>query len=275
MQRITESASPYRHLDEQSSEQLLYWINDEDRKVPKLIRPLIPHIADLVDKITDRIWAGGRLFYIGAGTSGRLGIVDASECPPTFGVPHGLIVGLIAGGDRAIRKAVEFAEDDPVQGWKDLKAHGINFHDSLIGIAASGTTPYVVGALEHARKEGILTACITNNPDTPLAAASDIPIEIITGPEFVTGSTRMKAGTSQKLILNMISTALMIRLGRVQDNKMVDMQLSNMKLLERGIRMVAEELKIDKEKAKALLTSHGSVRQAILAGKKDANASNK
>ncbi len=269
MQRITESASPYRHLEAQSSEQLLYWINDEDRKVPELIRPLISRIAGLVDKITDRIWAGGRLFYIGAGTSGRLGIVDASECPPTFGVPHGLVIGLIAGGDGAIRKAVEFAEDDPEQGWKDLQAHGINLHDSIIGIAASGTTPYVVGALEHARKEGILTACITNNPGTPLAAASDIPIEIITGPEFITGSTRMKAGTSQKLILNMISTALMIRLGRVEDNKMVDMQLSNMKLLERGVRMVAEALKIDKEKAKGLLNSHGSVRQAIAAGKKE------
>ncbi len=269
MQKITESPSPYRHLEQQGSEQLLYWINDEDRKVAELIRPLIPRIAGLVDKITDRILAGGRLFYIGAGTSGRLGIVDASECPPTFGVPHGLVIGLIAGGDGAIRKAVEFAEDDPEQGWKDLQKHKINFRDSLIGLAASGTTPYVVGALKHARKKGILTACITNNPDTPLAAAADIPIEIITGPEFITGSTRMKAGTSQKLILNMISTALMIRLGRVEDNKMVDMQLSNTKLLERGCRMVAEALKIDKKKAKTLLENHGSVRQAIIGGKKE------
>ncbi len=269
MQKITESASPYRHLEQKSSEQLLYWINDEDRKVPELIRPLIPRIAGLVDKITDRILAGGRLFYIGAGTSGRLGIVDASECPPTFGVPHGLVIGLIAGGDGAIRKAVEFAEDDPEQGWKDLQKHNINFRDSIIGIAASGTTPYVVGALKHAREEGILTACISNNPDTPLAAVSDISIEIITGPEFITGSTRMKAGTSQKLILNMISTALMVRLGRVEDNKMVDMQLSNRKLLERGIRMVAEALETDKDKAKALLESHGSVRQAIIAGMKE------
>ncbi len=269
MQKITESASPYRHLEQKDSEQLLYWINDEDRKVPELIRPLIPRIAGLVDKITDRILAGGRLFYIGAGTSGRLGIVDASECPPTFGVPHGLVIGLIAGGDGAIRKAVEFAEDDPEQGWKDLQKHNINFRDSIIGIAASGTTPYVVGALKHAREEGILTACISNNPDTPLAAVSDISIEIITGPEFITGSTRMKAGTSQKLILNMISTALMVRLGRVEDNKMVDMQLSNRKLLERGIRMVAEALETDKDKAKALLESHGSVRQAIIAGMKE------
>jgi N-acetylmuramic acid 6-phosphate etherase len=206
---------------------------------------------------------GGRLFYIGAGTSGRLGIVDASECPPTFGVPHGMVIGLIAGGDAAIRKAVEFAEDDENQGWIDLATHAIGAQDSIIGIAASGTTPYVIGALRQAGKEGILTACITCNPGAPVAKACQYPIEVNVGPEYVTGSTRMKSGTAQKLVLNMISTSLMIQMGRVKGNKMVDMQLSNNKLVDRGTRMVMDELGLPYPEANALLQKYGSVRQAI------------
>lgn len=264
MEKFTEKTSQYRHLEQQSTEQLLTWINDEDQKVPAAIRPLIPRIAALVDAIADRLMAGGRLFYIGAGTSGRLGIVDASECPPTFGVPHGLVNGLIAGGDDAIRKAVEFAEDNTTQGWEDLKVHDITPKDVVVGIAASGGTPYVVGALKRCREEGILTASITCNPGSPVAQQADHAIEVVVGPEFVTGSTRMKAGTAQKLVLNMISTSVMIRLGRVQDNKMVDMQLSNDKLVDRGTRMVMEQLDIPYDDAKALLLEHGSVRNAVL-----------
>jgi N-acetylmuramic acid 6-phosphate etherase len=210
---------------------------------------------------------GGRLFYIGAGTSGRLGIVDASECPPTFGVDHGLVIGIMAGGDQAIRKAVEFAEDDRQQGWKDLQNHQINEKDSLIGIAASGSTPYVLGALASAHKIGVLTAGITSNPESPLAELAKYPITPIVGPEFVTGSTRMKSGTAQKLVLNMISTSIMIGLGRVKGNRMVDMQLSNDKLVDRGTKMVMEALHVSYEKANALLTEHGSVRRAIDHGK--------
>lgn len=263
MEKITEQPSPYRHLEKMSVEEILTGINREDMKVPRVIQPLIPKIASLVEDIVDRMLSGGRLFYIGAGTSGRLGIVDASECPPTFGVPHGLVIGLIAGGDSAIRKAVEFAEDNPRQGWDDLKKHNVNKSDAVIGIAASGTTPYVVGALQRCRENEILTGCITCNPGSPITKYADHPIVAVVGPEFVTGSTRMKAGTAQKLLLNMISTSVMIRLGRVEDNKMVDMQLSNDKLIDRGTRMVKEALGVSYDEAKERLLKTGSVRKAI------------
>jgi N-acetylmuramic acid 6-phosphate etherase len=220
-----------------------------------------------VSKIIGKMKIGGRLFYVGAGTSGRLGIVDASECPPTYGVPHGLVIGLMAGGDQAIRKAVEFAEDDPEQSWKDLEEHNISPMDVVIGIAASGRTPYVIGAVERARLEGMLTGCITCNQDSKLAKAVEYPIEVIVGPEFVTGSTRMKSGTAQKLVLNMISTSVMIKLGRVKGNKMVDMQLSNEKLIDRGTRMIQDELGIGEEDAERLLKQYGSVRKAVNAEK--------
>jgi N-acetylmuramic acid 6-phosphate etherase len=220
-----------------------------------------------VKKVTEQLQQGGRLFYIGAGTSGRLGILDASECPPTFGVPHDLVIGLIAGGDSAIRKAVEFAEDDNQQGWKDLEFYNINSIDIVVGIAASGTTPYVIGALKKCQKQHIPTACISCNVGSPLAAVSDFPIEVVVGPEVVTGSSRMKAGTAQKLILNMITTSAMIQLGRIKDNKMVDMQLSNHKLVDRGIRMLINELNISKAEAKKLLETHQNVRAAINAHK--------
>ncbi len=262
MYRITELPSKYRHLEKMSVEEILSNINREDRQVPVVVSELIPKITALVEAIVDRMLSGGRLFYIGAGTSGRLGIVDASECPPTFGVPHGLVVGLIAGGDTAIRKAVEFAEDNPEQGWLDLQSHHIHDNDSVIGIAASGTTPYVIGALKRCREHHILTGCITCNTGSPVTEHADYPLEAVVGPEFVTGSTRMKAGTAQKLILNMISTSVMIQLGRVQDNKMVDMQLSNDKLIDRGTRMVQEALGLDYETAKKRLLEHGSVRKA-------------
>lgn len=261
--KVTESASLYRHLEKMSTHELLTNINTEDRKVPDAIELAIPQIEKLVDAITDKMLAGGRLFYIGAGTSGRLGIVDASECPPTYGVPQGLVIGLIAGGDSAIRKAVEFAEDDKEQGWKDLQAHNINTNDVVIGIAASGRTPYVVGALQQCRLNGIITGCITCNPETAVAQHADYPIEVITGPEFVTGSTRMKAGTAQKLVLNMISTSVMIKIGRVEDNRMVNMQLSNEKLIERGTNMIVEATAMPLEQAKALLLQYGSVKKAL------------
>lgn len=261
--RITEQPSHYNNLEQQPTEQLLTWINEEDRKVPEAIAPLIPRIAEFVDAVYKRMEKGGRLFYIGAGTSGRLGVVDASECPPTFGVPHGWVIGLIAGGDGAMREAVEFAEDNDNGAWKDLEEHAIGENDTLVGIAASGTTPYVIGGLAQAKSQGILTACITCNPGAPVSEHADFPFEAITGPEFVTGSTRMKAGTAQKLILNMISTAVMIRLGRVVGNRMVDMQLSNNKLIDRGTRMVMESTQADYEKAQELLVKYGSVRKAI------------
>jgi N-acetylmuramic acid 6-phosphate etherase len=265
-ERITEQPSRHDHLERMGTLELLRGINQEDQQVAPAVEAAIPAIAALVEAIAERMGRGGRLFYLGAGTSGRLGIVDASECPPTFGVPHGLVVGLIAGGDAAIRKAVEFAEDDRAQGWKDLQEHAIGPEDSVIGIAASGTTPYVVGALERCNAEGILTGCITCNPGSPLARTARYPVAIAVGPEFVTGSTRMKSGTAQKLALNMISTSLMVRLGRVKGNRMVDMQLSNHKLIDRGTRMVMEGLGIGYEAANALLSKHGSVRKAIAAG---------
>ena len=267
MSSITESTSRYNDLEKMDTATILRGINAEDSTVPIAVEKCITAIGAFVEAIVDRMQRGGRLFYIGAGTSGRLGIVDASECPPTFGVPHGMVIGLIAGGDAAIRKAVEFAEDDPEQGWKDLQEHAIGKDDVVIGIAASGRTPYVIGALEKCNSEGILTGCITCNPGSRITGFAQYPIVAEVGPEFVTGSTRMKSGTAQKLILNMISTAVMIRLGRVKGNRMVDMQLSNNKLIDRGTRIVMEALNIDREKAAALLHEHGSVRRAIEAGK--------
>jgi N-acetylmuramic acid 6-phosphate etherase len=228
-----------------------------------IIEKSLGKIEKLVQAAYKKMKIGGRLFYIGAGTSGRLGIVDASECPPTYGVPFGLVVGIIAGGDKAIRKAVEFAEDNAEQGWLDLQKHKINGNDFVIGIAASGTTPYVIGALEMANKNGIETGCISCNKNSPLASVAKYPVEVVVGPEFVTGSTRMKAGTAQKLVLNMISTSLMIKLGKVKGNKMVDMRMSNHKLVKRGIEMIVKELKISEKKAESLLTLHGSVRKVI------------
>lgn len=266
MQKITESESNYNHLELMSTHDLLTNINHEDQKVALAVEKEIPTIEAFVDAAFQRMEKGGRLFYIGAGTSGRLGIVDASECPPTFGVPQGLVIGLIAGGDAAIRKAVEFAEDDTEQGWKDLSEYMLDGNDVLVGIAASGSTPYVLGAIHKAKEINILTAGISCNPQSKLSQSVDFAITPEVGPEFVTGSTRMKSGTAQKLVLNMISTALMIKLGRVQGNRMVDMQLSNHKLVDRGTLMVQEKLHIDYEQAKALLLQHGSVREAIIAG---------
>ena len=260
--KITEQPSLYDDLEKMPTPKLLQSINEEDRKVAEAVQRVLPQIEKLVDALVERYTSGGRLFYIGAGTSGRLGILDASEIPPTFGV-HDRVIGLIAGGDGAIRKAVEFAEDNTLQGWKDLEAYSINNKDVVVGIAASGTTPYVLGALEDAKQHGLLTACITNNPGSPVAKAAEIPIEIEVGPEFVTGSTRMKSGTSQKLVLNMISTALMIKVGRVKGNKMVDMQLSNNKLVDRGTRYLVEALNIPYTEAEKALKKYGSVREAI------------
>lgn len=264
MQRITESPSNHRHLEKMSVNELLTNINNEDKTVAFAVEKAIPQIENLVKAIVPKMKEGGRLFYIGAGTSGRLGVVDASECPPTFGVTDDWVIGLIAGGDSAIRKAVEFAEDDVNLAWKDLQAYHINTQDTVVGIAASGTTPYVVRGLVACQKNGITTGCITCNPDSPMAANSNHPIEVIVGPEFVTGSTRMKSGTAQKLVLNMISTSVMIQLGRVVDNRMVDMQLSNNKLVDRGTKMVMNSLPdLDYETAKALLLKHGSVRKVV------------
>lgn len=238
-------------------------MNKEDQTVPIAVSKIIPDIERLVERIVEKMQEGGRLFYTGAGTSGRLGIVDASECPPTYGVPHGMVIGIMAGGDQAIRKAVEFAEDDLEQGWKDLQEHDINEKDVVIGIAASGRTPYVIGAVQKAREKGLVTGCITCNPDSKLAEAAEYPIEVVVGPEFVTGSTRMKSGTAQKLVLNMISTTVMVKLGKVRGNKMVDMQLSNEKLVDRGTKMIMDELGVDYETANQLLLEHGSVRAAV------------
>lgn len=263
--KTTEQDSNYNHLERMSIGELLTHINTEDHTVPGAVKKVIPQIEALTRKIVEKLREGGRLFYIGAGTSGRLGIVDASECPPTFGVSHDLVIGLMAGGDSAIRKAVEFAEDSLIQGWKDLSGHNISPKDVVIGIAASGTTPYVVGAIEACNKNHIITGGITCNKNSPLAQAAQYPIEVITGPEFVTGSSRMKAGTAQKLVLNMISTATMVQLGKVKGNKMVDMQLSNNKLVDRGIRMLMKELSISRTDAEALLDKHQHVRTAITA----------
>jgi N-acetylmuramic acid 6-phosphate etherase len=263
MEKTTEADSYYNNLENMSVDELLRNMNKEDKTVPNAIEKVIPNIEALVNVIVEKMKIGGRLFYLGAGTSGRLGIVDASECPPTYGIEHGKVIGLIAGGDDAIRKAVEFAEDDINQGWEDLKEHKVNSNDVVIGIAASGSTPYVVGALEHCNKNNIVTGCITCNRGSSVAKVAKHPIEVVVGPEFVTGSTRMKSGTAQKLVLNMISTSVMIKLGRVKGNKMVDMQLSNNKLVDRGTKMLMKNTGLeDYEKAKELLLKHGSVRKA-------------
>lgn len=261
--RVTESASNYDNLEKMSVSELLANINREDKTVPYAIEKALHQIEKLIDHIISKMKNGGRLFYIGAGTSGRLGIVDASECPPTYGVPHGLVIGIIAGGDTAIRKAVEFAEDSETQGWKDLQEHTITDKDIVVGISASGTAPYVIGALRSCHENGILTGCIACNLNSPMAKASDFPIEVVVGPEFVTGSTRMKSGTAQKLVLNMITTTTMVKLGKVKGNKMVDMQLSNNKLVDRGVRMIMEETGAERTMAEQLLKEHGSVRKAV------------
>jgi N-acetylmuramic acid 6-phosphate etherase len=260
---LTESSSMYDNLEAMSVKELLENINREDGTVHQAVHLIIPQIEKLVEGIIPRIMKGGRLFYVGAGTSGRLGIVDASEIPPTFGVPFDIVIGIIAGGDQAIRKAVESAEDDVHGAWKDLAPFKPGENDVVVGIAASGRTPYVIGAVRDARKNGLLTGCITCNPDTLLAKEVDVPLEALVGPEFVTGSTRMKAGTAQKLVLNMITTSTMIKLGRVKGNKMVDMQLTNAKLVDRGSRMISEELGLDKEESRRLLLLHGSVRAVL------------
>ena len=262
-QKITESSSLHDNLEQKSVSELLNAINEEDKKVPLAVEKAIPQIEKLVEAIVERMNIGGRLFYMGAGTSGRLGVLDASEIPPTFGMPDTFVIGIIAGGDTALRKPVEAAEDNIEKGWLDLQEFNINKLDTVVGIAASGTTPYVIKALNRCRENGILTASISCNPSSPLSAAADIPIEAIVGPEFVTGSTRMKSGTAQKLILNMISTSVMIKLGRVKGNRMVNMQLSNAKLIDRGTKMIIEETGLEYEEAKKLLLEHGSVRKAV------------
>ena len=260
---VTESPSNFENLDKMSVEELLTHINEEDSKVHIAVKQALPQIKNLVEQIEARMKKGGRVFYLGAGTSGRLGVLDASEIPPTFGVPESMVIGLIAGGDVALRKAVEAAEDDPDKAWVSLQGFNINKNDSVIGIAASGTTPYVIGGIVHARENGILTGCITCNPGSKIAEVTEYPIEAIVGPEFVTGSTRLKAGTAQKMILNMITTTIMIKLGRVKGNKMVNMMLSNKKLVERGTQMIVEELNIQADEARRLLLLHGSVKKAI------------
>jgi N-acetylmuramic acid 6-phosphate etherase len=261
--RITESDSKYDALERMSTAELLTHINHEDQSVPLAVSKVIPSITALADCVYEKMRGGGRLFYIGAGTSGRLGIVDASECPPTYGIEHGRVIGIIAGGDSAIRQAVEFAEDDYDGAWNDLLRYDIRPSDIVVGIAASGSTPYVVGGLDHCRRNGIATGCITCNPDAPASAFADFPVEVVVGPEFVTGSTRMKAGTAQKLVLNMITTSVMVKLGRVKGNKMVDMQLTNNKLIDRGVRMIVNALNVSREEAATLLEKFGSVRKAL------------
>ena len=260
---ITESPSNFEDLDKMTVRELLTNINKEDSKVHLVVRKAIPQIEKLIKGIIIRMKKGGRIFYLGAGTSGRLGVLDASEVPPTFGVPHSMVIGLIAGGETALRRAVESAEDDPNKAWRELEIFNINAKDTVIGIAASGTTPYVIGGVRKARENGILTGCITCNPDSKLVEVTEIPIVVVVGPEFVTGSTRLKAGTAQKMVLNMITTSVMIKLGRVKGNKMVNMQLTNKKLIERGIRMIVEELNIQREAARILLEKYGSVKKAL------------
>ena len=260
---ITESPSQFQHLDKMSVHEILTGINREDAQIHWAVEKVIPQIEAFIEQIMERMPSGGRVFYLGAGTSGRLGVLDASELPPTFGVPPGVVIGLIAGGDTALRNAVEGAEDNADRAWEELQAFHIGALDTVVGIAASGTTPYVVGGVQKARENGLLTGCITCNPNSPLAQVSEYPIEAVVGPEFVTGSTRMKAGTAQKLILNMLSTALMIKMGRVKGNKMVNMQLTNKKLIERGTRMIVEETHIPKEKAREMLMQYGSVKKAL------------
>lgn len=261
--KITEQPSTYDHLEQMSIQEVLTSINKEDQSVPLAVEKAIPQIEPVVQKIVEQLQKGGRLFYMGAGTSGRLGILDASECPPTFGVSPDLVIGLIAGGDQAIRNAVEHAEDNTNQGWSDLQAHQIHANDFVIGIAASGTTPYVIHALQACQAQQIPTACITCNPNSPLSQVALLPIEVVVGPEFVTGSSRMKAGTAQKLVLNMISTSVMIQLGRVKGNRMVDMKMTNAKLVQRGIAMLQQELQLSEEKAAQLLAQYKSVRAAL------------
>lgn len=262
-EKITEQDSLYNNLESKSVRELLEDINNEDQKVALAVQKTIPQIEKLVNEIVPRMKQGGRIFYLGAGTSGRLGVLDASEIPPTFGMPPTLVIGLIAGGDKALRNPVENAEDDEGRGWEELQEHQITTKDTVIGIAASGTTPYVIGALRKAHQQGILTASISSNPSSPMSAEADIAIEMIVGPEFVTGSSRMKSGTGQKMILNMISTSVMIRLGRVKGNRMVNMQLTNQKLIDRGTRMVAEELGLSYGQSQRLLLMHGSAKEAI------------
>jgi N-acetylmuramic acid 6-phosphate etherase len=260
---ITESSSNFDNLDKMSVNELLTNINQEDSKVHSAVKEAIPQIEELITRIVKRMQKGGRIFYLGAGTSGRLGVLDASEVPPTFGVPDTHVIGLIAGGEVALRKAVESAEDDPNKAWKELEIFNINTKDTVIGIAASGTTQYVIGGIIKARESGILTGCITCNPGSKMAEVTEFPIVVVVGPEFVTGSTRLKAGTAQKMVLNMITTTVMIKLGRVKGNKMVNMQLTNKKLIERGTRMIVDELNIQREAARILLIQHGSVKKAL------------
>ena len=262
-EKISEQPSLYNDLEKKSVGELLRDINNEDKKVALAVEKAIPQIEELVTGIVSRMKRGGRIFYMGAGTSGRLGVLDASEIPPTFGMDPSWVIGIIAGGDKALRSPIENAEDDTLQGWRDLEAFGINERDTVIGIAASGTTPYVIGALEECRRHGIPTAAISSNPDAPVSAAADIAIEMVVGPEYVTGSSRMKSGTGQKMICNMITTSVMIQMGRVKGNKMVNMQLSNAKLVDRGTRMVVEELGLPYDEAKRLLLMHGSVKKAV------------
>lgn len=261
--KITEQPSIHEDLEQKSVRELLEGINEEDRKVASAVHTCIPQIEKLVNEIVERMHQGGRIFYLGAGTSGRLGVLDASEIPPTFGMPDTCVIGIIAGGEQALKHPVESAEDNSQKGWMELQKHHITNKDILIGIAASGTTPYVIGALQKAREHGILTASISSNPNSPLSNVADIPIEMIVGPEFITGSSRMKSGTGQKMILNMISTTVMIKLGRVKGNRMVNMQLSNQKLVDRGVQMLIDELHINKAEAKQLLQEQGSVKKAF------------
>lgn len=266
--KITEQESNYHGLDKMPVSELLQLMNREDQRVAMAVAEALPQVEDLVNALVDKLLSGGRLFYIGAGTSGRLGVLDASEIPPTYGLPQGVVIGIIAGGEKAIRIPVENAEDDQLQGWKDLETHAISPKDFVVGIAASGTTPYVIGALAQCRLKGIATGSVSCNPGSPVSAAADYPVEVVVGPEFVTGSTRLKSGTAQKLVLNMISTVAMIRIGRVEDNRMVNMLLSNEKLVDRGTKMVMEALGItDYDKANALLLQFGSVKKAIDAKK--------
>jgi len=260
---ITESSSNFDNLDKMTVNELLTNINQEDSKVHSAVKHAIPQIEELINRIVKRMQKGGRIFYLGAGTSGRLGVLDASEVPPTFGVPDNLVIGLIAGGEVALRKAVESAEDDPNKAWKELEIFNINTKDTVIGIAASGTTQYVIGGIQKARESGILTGCITCNPGSKIVEVTEFPVVVVVGPEFVTGSTRLKAGTAQKMVLNMITTTVMIKLGRVKGNKMVNMQLTNKKLIERGTRMIVDELNIQREAARILLIQHGSVKKAL------------
>lgn len=261
--KITESNSPYRHLEKMTVEDILSHINQEDKTVAFSVERSLPQVTLLVNAVVQKLTTGGRLFYMGAGTSGRLGVLDASECPPTYGVPDQLVTGIIAGGDTALRKGIENAEDDPAQGWKDLEANFVSSNDIVIGIAASGSTPYVAGALQDARRNGVTTGCIVCNPGSEVARHADYPVEVIVGPEFVTGSTRMKSGTAQKMVLNMISTTAMIRLGRVEDNRMVHMQIVNNKLLDRGVKMLMEKTGLsDYNTTRELLLKHGSIAAA-------------